>query len=59
MKFVFASDSFKGTLSSIRTGELLTAAAEEVFPGCTCKTVPMADGGEGTAEAVILATGGK
>ena len=59
MKFVFASDSFKGTLSSIRTGELLTAAAEEVFPGCSCKTVPMADGGEGTAEAVILATGGK
>ena len=59
MKFVFASDSFKGSLSSLKIGELLTAAAEEVFPGCTCKAVPMADGGEGTAEAVISATGGR
>ena len=59
MKFVFASDSFKGSLSSIRTGELLTRAAQEVFPGCNCKAVPMADGGEGTAEAVISATGGR
>ena len=59
MRFLFASDSFKGSLSSLKTGELLTKAAQDVFPGCSCHTVPMADGGEGTAEAVILATGGQ
>ena len=48
MKFLFASDSFKGTLSSGRTAELLTQAAEEIFPGCQCSDVEVADGGEGT-----------
>ena len=36
MKFLFASDSFKGTLSSARIAELLTTAAKESFPDCTC-----------------------
>ena len=58
MKFLFASDSFKGTLSAARTGELLAEAAEEVFPGCQWDSLPMADGGEGTAEAVLRARGG-
>ena len=31
MKFLFASDSFKGTLSSARIAELLTTAAKESF----------------------------
>ena len=34
MKFLFASDSFKGTLSSARIAELLTTAAKESFPDC-------------------------
>lgn len=58
MKFVFASDSLKGTLSSRQTAELLTEAAERHFPSCECVSVPMADGGEGTVEAVVAATGG-
>ena len=58
MKFLFASDSFKGTLSSRRTAELLTQAAGEVFPGCGCGFVEMADGGEGTVDAVLSAAGG-
>ncbi len=58
MNFLFASDSFKGSLSSAKIGELLTKAAKEVFPGCGCTAVPMADGGEGTVEAVIAAVGG-
>ena len=56
MKFLFASDSFKGTLSSHRTAELLTRAAAEVFPGCECVCVEVADGGEGTTDAVLLLT---
>ena len=58
MKLLFASDSFKGSLSSERTAELLTRAAKEVFGSCECIGVPVADGGEGTADAVITATCG-
>ena len=59
MKFLFASDSFKGTLSSRRTAELLTRAAQEIFPGCECRCLEVADGGEGTTEAVLSAAGGR
>lgn len=59
MKFLFASDSFKGTLSSERTAELLTAAAREVFPDCECTKIPVADGGEGTTDAVLAAVHGE
>lgn len=53
MKFLFASDSFKGSLSSERTGILLEKAAKEIFPSCVCESVSVADGGEGTVDAVI------
>ena len=56
MKLIFASDSFKGTLSSEKTVELLTKAAHEVFGPCETYGVPVADGGEGTTDAVVLAT---
>lgn len=59
MKFLFASDSFKGTLSSERITELLKEAAESVFPGCETEGVPVADGGEGTIDAVIRALKGE
>ena len=58
MKFLFASDSFKGTLSSEKIIELLTDSAESVFPGCETFGVPVADGGEGTVDAVIAVTKG-
>ena len=59
MNLLFASDSFKGTLSSARTAELLEKAAREVFEEVTCSSVPVADGGEGTVEAVITAERGE
>lgn len=59
MKFLFASDSFKGTLSSQKTAELLTEAAREIFPDCQCDSIVVADGGEGTTDAVLAATDGK
>ena len=58
MKFLFASDSFKGTLSSPKTAELLTQAAREIFPDCVCDSIEVADGGEGTTEAVLSAVKG-
>ena len=59
MKFLFASDSFKGTLSSNTINRLLAEAASEIFPGCECQGLSMADGGEGTVEAVLSAVGGE
>ena len=52
MKLVFASDSFKGTLTSARIGELLEQAASEILPAAECVTLRMADGGEGTLDAI-------
>lgn len=59
MKFLFASDSFKGTLSSEETARLLEKAAKSVYPDCVCDHVAVADGGEGTTEAVLSAVSGE
>lgn len=58
MKFLFASDSFKGTLSSERIITLLTGSAKNVFPDCETIGIPVADGGEGTIDAVISVLNG-
>ena len=59
MRFVVAMDSFKGSLSSSRTGQLLAAAARQVFGECECIGIPIADGGEGTVDVVCDALNGK
>ena len=59
MKLLFASDSFKGTLSSEQTADLLDKAAREVFGEVETDSVPVADGGEGTTDAVIAAEHGE
>lgn len=56
--FLFASDSFKGTISSARAAELLADAAREAFPEAKTRGVAIADGGEGTVDALVAATGG-
>lgn len=58
MKFLFASDSFKGSLSSAQTAAILEREARLCFPDCECLSLPVADGGEGTLEAVLQASGG-
>lgn len=59
LRFVFASDSFKGSLTSGETAELLTKAAQEVFGNVECIGLPVADGGEGTVDALLSAVGGE
>lgn len=59
MKLLFASDAFKGSLTSEQTAKLLEKAAHEVFESCVCDSVTVADGGEGTVDAVIAAENGK
>ena len=57
-KFLFASDSFKGSLSSRRAAELLRDAALDCFPEAQIDMLEVADGGEGTVASVVTATGG-
>ena len=59
MRLLFASDSFKGSLTSEKTMELLGRAAKTVFGECETSGVPVADGGEGTVSAVIAAEKGE
>ena len=53
MKILFASDSFKGSLSSKRVAQLLEEAAHRVFPEAETEKVLVADGGEGTMDTVV------
>lgn len=59
MKLIFASDSFKGSLSAVRIAQLLQEEAEACFPGVETVSVPVADGGEGTVDALLWALGGE
>lgn len=59
MKFLFASDSFKGSISSVEAGVMLTQAAKEIFDDVECVLLPIADGGEGTMQALIKSVGGE
>lgn len=56
MKLIFASDSFKGTLGSAQIAGLLDKAARSVLGDIETASIILADGGEGTAEAVIAST---
>lgn len=58
-KIVIASDSFKGSLSSLQVAESVAAAIAGELPGCEIVKVGIADGGEGTVEAVVGGTGGR
>ncbi|MBQ6184620.1 MAG: glycerate kinase [Bacteroidales bacterium] len=58
-KIVIASDSFKGSISSMEIAGIVAEAASEVFPGCETVRLEMADGGEGTTDALCRALGGE
>lgn len=59
MKIVIAPDSYKESLSAQEAASAIAAGFREIFPQADYVLVPMADGGEGTVEAVIAATGGR
>jgi glycerate kinase len=58
MKIVIAPDSFKESLSALQVAGAIEAGMREVFPDADYVKVPVADGGEGTVQALIDATGG-
>lgn len=59
MKVVVAIDSFKGSLSSIEAGEAVKRGVLKAIPEAKVLVRPLADGGEGTVEALTLGMGGK
>lgn len=52
-RFVFASDSFKGSLSSGQIASILEEEAKRFFPDCECIGLCVGDGGEGTLDVVL------
>lgn len=59
MKIVIAPDSFKESLTAMQVATAIEQGFKTIFPDANYVKVPMADGGEGTVESMIDATGGK
>ena len=59
MKILIAPDKFKGSLSAVDAVAAISRGWSGVFPADTLEAAPIADGGEGFAEALCLALGGE
>lgn len=59
MKTVIAIDSFKGSLTSVEAGQACAEGIKRVFPNSENIIVPVADGGEGTVDALACGLGGE
>ncbi|MGC3983664.1 MAG: glycerate kinase [Pseudorhodoferax sp.] len=59
MRILIAPDSFKESLSALQVAQAIAAGFREVFPEAHYRLLPMADGGEGTVQALVDATGGQ
>lgn len=57
--FVLAPDSFKGSLSAKEVCLAMEKGIKKALPIAECISVPMADGGEGTVQSLVDATGGR
>lgn len=59
VKILIAPDKFKESLSALKVADSIEKGILKVFPKAVIVKVPMADGGEGTVESLVDATGGK
>ena len=59
LSVLIASDSFKGSVSSRGIADLLEVGIRRVVPDCTVRKYAIADGGEGTVEAIVSGVGGE
>ena len=59
MKVVIAIDSFKGSLSSLQAGRAAASGIRRAFPDANIQVCPLADGGEGTVDALTEGLGGR
>ncbi|MFR6278979.1 MAG: glycerate kinase [Acutalibacter sp.] len=58
-KILLVPDSFKGTLSSRQVCQVMAGQLRRFFPQAQVKSIPVADGGEGSVEAFLAAAGGE
>lgn len=58
MKIVIAPDSFKESLSALEVANAIEQGLRQVIPDCDIVKIPVADGGEGTVQSMVDATGG-
>ena len=59
MRIILAPDSFKGSLSAEQACDAMRLGVLRAAPSAETVSIPLADGGEGTAEALVAATGGR
>ena len=59
LSVLIASDSFKGSVSSLGIADLLEQGIHRVVPDCEVRKFAIADGGEGTVEAIVSGVGGE
>ncbi|MGI6143137.1 MAG: glycerate kinase [bacterium] len=59
MRIIIAPDSFKGSLTAAEVAEGIERGVKRALPQVETITVPLADGGEGTVDALVSATGGR
>ncbi|MGX5389972.1 glycerate kinase [Bacillus thuringiensis] len=59
MKVVIASDSYKESLKAIEVCEAIERGFRAIFPNAKYVKIPIGDGGEGTVESLVDATGGR
>ena len=59
MKILVAPDKFKGSLTAVEAVEAIARGWRAVFPEAEIEAAPIADGGEGFAEALCVALGGE
>lgn len=59
MKIVIAPDSYKGSLSAKEVADAIEKGIKKLNKTIVVKKIPMADGGEGTVQSLVDATGGK
>ena len=59
MKIILAPDKFRGSLTAAEVCAAMREGIRQVIPGAEIISIPMADGGEGTAEILTLNAGGQ
>lgn len=59
MKIVICPDSFKESLPADAAAQAIAEGVRELWPDAECVCLPLADGGEGTLDALVSATGGQ
>lgn len=59
MRIVIAPQSLKGSLTAAEVGQAIAHGARTVYADAEITTIPVADGGEGTVQALVDATGGE